>query len=370
MTEAKPAEHEPAREEAGSSAREPLSFADALAEQARALAELEHGEQALEALRAEERDLEVRRIEAEVALESSRERPAAAPRGPSAVALVEALAETRALEAALETIGETAVSANPQAARAERERLEEAVHALRTWLEASRATPGAIPRSARATLAAACVAIVAGALVLHPIVLLLLAPVGVLFALLRLRGQDTAWIRLGAERRFAATGHEPPHAWREAEVRARLGELERTRGELEARLQAEAQAPPEETARVAEQADARAAREELELGARLAGAEERLQHALDDCRLDRSRLDEALERWLGLVRRAEHARRDLEAAKARRHAASADAERLRERLIAFLRRHGEPPAGGRADSAALGESLERLRRSRERTNER
>jgi len=88
--------------------------------------------------------------------------------------------------------------------------------------------------------------------VLHPIVLLLLAPGGVLFALLRLRGQDTAWIRLGTERRFAATGHEPPHAWREAEVRARLDELERTRGELEASLQAEAQTPPEETARVAD----------------------------------------------------------------------------------------------------------------------
>ena len=268
-----------------------------VASEASKLAELRGHEERLEALRARRTDLEVERIVAGTALRAARSGAVPEATGAAAAVIVDALDRVRRLESQLSACLEAA-RAGVRSHHDLGERLRAGGDILDAWLDADREPEGVLSggRIARRALLLACLAIVALALAVHLAFLVLLVPAGGAMSFLLWTGQDRAWRRAGARRRFERLRLESPAAWTEDAVRERRRALARLADQVHER----ASVPGSENT-VEE-------RERLEAG--LDAARVELHDALADARLDGSALDgpaEAALRALAHAHRTEQA---------------------------------------------------------------
>ena len=106
------------------------------------------------------------------------------------------------------------------------QRLQAGDDALGAWLGADRERAGAGGRrTAKQVLLVVCFAILVLAFAVHLAFLVLLVPVGGAMSFLLWTGQDGAWRRMGARRRYEALRLEVPAAWTEDAVRERRDAL-------------------------------------------------------------------------------------------------------------------------------------------------
>lgn len=323
---------------------------ESLAAQRERLARLREREKDIRALREREGDLEVERIAAEAALGAASPAPPLGLDDEARLAIARSMERKHGIEEAVAALEKGLARGGP-ATPEELEDLRNAREALRAWLDAPRAQAAApAGRGAALALVAISAACIWAAIALHPAFLLLLVVIAGPMSFLMYRGQDAQWRRLGARRRFEATGLEPPARWEESDVRARLESLE----------QAMEAAPSEN-----ETGDA--SREQLQsertaLADELAAAEHELATTLADAGVDPRDLDEDVERWLLLAGHAERARQALEDAKLRLKSAREEADALRDGLFRYLSRRGAAPGDARADTEAIAAGLDRLAR--------
>ena len=186
------------------------------------IARLRGHEERLRALRARRTDLEVERIVAGVALRSARSGASAVEvPGADADAVVEALDRLRRLEsgpAACLAFADAGAGSHDELL----ERLRAGDDALGAWLDADREDAGAAGRRvAKQALLVACLVILVLSFMVHPVFLVLLVPAGGAMSFLLWTGQDGAWRRTGARRRFERLRLEAPAAWTGDAVRER-----------------------------------------------------------------------------------------------------------------------------------------------------
>ena len=305
-----------------------------LPEQRERLEELRRWEQSLDALRARRNDLEIECIAGDVALRRIRDRHAPMDTA-LAVDIEAALDRRRSLEERLER--------SREGTRSERDRLALARDALRLWLEAPREDRRARGggRVRHVLFAVSLVAIIA-ALSVHVVFLVLLLPVAGAASFLSWSGQDHAWRRMGAKRRYLATRVDAPREWEEDAVRLRLSEIE-------ARIEAQAARSPE-----------RPEHGPRELEAMLDAEHGTLSDLLARAGLDRGALDPETEGWIRELGHATRSRRELAEVQGEIAGVSRDVDELREALYRYLARRGAAGSGGRADTASLSAGLERL----------
>jgi hypothetical protein len=296
-------------------------------------------------LRERECELEVERIAAEAALTAAPAEDNFGLELDVAAELGEALKKKRHLEAVLARLDGHGAETGPSSGH---EQLRAAKEALLLWLEAPKMSkPPRLPRIAHGVLLVIALIVVWAALAVHPALLVVLVGLAIPLAFLSSSNQDLQWLRLGAERRFNATGVRPPRDWAEAAVRERVLELTDLLESLASR---------EETAEDRERTDSR--REVV--AAELAQASAQLDDLLVAAGVDAAIIDEEVERWLELARAAHRTRERLEKVKRKREALRAEVEGGREQVFRFLSRQGRAPVGGNADLEALDAGLKRL----------
>ena len=310
------------------------------------LAELRGHEERLEALRVRRTDLEVERIVAGTALRAARTGSGPETTGADAAAIVDALDRLRRLESQSSAY----LAAGARSRDELLERLRAGDEALGAWLDADRDDAGASTsgRIAKRALLVACLAIVALALAVHLAFLVLLVPVGGAMSFLLWTGQDRAWRRVGARRRFERLRLEAPAAWTEDAVHERRRALARIAEQVRER----ASAPGSEGA----------VEEPERPGAGLDAARSELQDALAAAGLDADRIDgpaEAALRAIARVHRAEQALKEVveEMAGEREHA-----DAIREPLYRDLARDAAAAPDGDASAGSLAAGMENLRR--------
>ena len=313
------------------------------------LAELRGHEQRLEALRERRTDLEVERIVAGTALRAARTGSEPQVSSRDAAAIVDALDRLRRLESRHST-RLAFVDAGVRSQDEVLERLRAGDDALGAWLEARRDDAGASPagRIAKQALLAVCLVILGLAFTVHLAFLVLLVPVGGAMSFLLWTGQDRAWRRMGARRRFERLRLEAPAAWNDEAVRERRRALAR----LAEQVRERASLPREDDAGV----------EARDPHADLDAARSDLHDALAAAGLDDGRLDEPVEaalRAAARVWRSEHALQGVvEEMAGEREEAGA----IRESLFRGLARDGEAAPDGDASAGRLEAGLERVRR--------
>lgn len=308
-----------------------------LAEQRERLNELRRWEQKLASLRVRRNELEIECIAGDVAM-----RRGVANRIPVDVGLAVEI------EAALDRrkyIEERLARAR-DGTREERDRLVVGRDALRLWLEAPQEERGARPgvRVKHVLFAVSLLAIIA-AVSVHIVFLVLLLPIAGASSFLSWSGQDDAWRKMGAKRRYVETRLEAPKRWEDDAVRQILEEIEER---IESRAARGADEPTDDPRAVeATLASERAAMEVL-----LAGA------GLDEADLDRE-----TEGWIRALSRASRSRLELTEVQAEIESSSRDIDEVREDLYRYLSRRGSAGGEGRADTATLAAGLERLARA-------
>ena len=308
-----------------------------LAEQRERLNELRRWEQKLASLRVRRNEIEIECIAGDVAM-----RRGVANRIPVDAGLAVEI------EAALDRrkhIEERLARAR-DGTREERDRLVVGRDALRLWLEAPQEERGARPgvRVKHVLFAVSLLAIIA-AVSVHIVFLVLLLPIAGASSFLSWSGQDDAWRKMGAKRRYVETRLEAPKRWEDDAVRQILEEIEER---IESRAARGADEPTDDPRTVeATLASERAAMEVL-----LAGA------GLDEADLDRE-----TEGWIRALSRASRSRLELTEVQAEIESSSRDIDEVREDLYRYLSRRGSAGGEGRADTATLAAGLERLARA-------
>ena len=312
------------------------------------LAELRGHEERLEALRVRRTDLEVERIAAEVALRAARTETGPEVPGAQADAIVEALDRLRRLEtrhSAQRAYAGTGVRSHEELI----ERLRAGDDALGAWLEAGRANEGAAGRRiAKQALLVVCLAILALAFSVHLAFLVLLVPVGGAMSFLLGTGQDHAWRRMGARRRFDRLRLEAPSAWTEDAVRERRRTLSLIAGQVRERA-----STPSGDASDAEPVDVRTD---------LDAARSDLHDALAAAGLGEERLDESAEAALRAIARVHRAGQALHGVVEEMAGERDGAGAVRESLYRGLAREGKAAPDGDASAGALEAGMEQLRR--------
>ena len=313
------------------------------------LAELRGHEERLEALRERRTDLEVERIVARTALRSVRTGSGPQASGTDAAAVVDALDRIRRLES--QSSAHLAAAGAGVRLRDELiERLRAGDEALGAWLDAdrddTRASSGA--RTARQALLVACLAIVVLALAVHLAFLVLLVPVGGAMSFLLWTGQDRAWRRVGARRRFERLRLEAPAAWTEDAVRERRAALAR----IAERIREPASALGDEST----------VEEPERLRADLDTARSDLQAALAAADLDGDRLDGSDEAALRAIARVHRAELGLQEIVEEMTGEREQADAIREPLYRDLARDGKAAPDGDASAGTLAAGMENLRR--------
>ena len=230
------------------------------------------------------------------------------------------------------------------------ERLRAGDDALGAWLDADREDAGASSgrRIAKQALLAICLVMVALAFMVHLAFLVLLVPVGGAMSFLLWTGQDRAWRRMGARRRFERLRLETPAAWTEAAVRERRRSLSRVAEQVRERASSPGTGSPD--------VDGEDVHDDLD------AARSGLHDALASAGLDEDRLDESTEaalRAIARVRRAEQALHDVVEEMAGERGG---AEAIRESLYRGLSRQGEAAPDGDASAGALEARMRKLRR--------
>ena len=305
-----------------------------LAEQRERLNELRRWEQRLDSLRDRRNELEIECIAGDVAL-----RRGAGKRHSIDAAL--AIEIEGALDRRVRLEGQLARARD--GTRQEHERLEVGRDALRLWLESPQKESGTRSggRVKHVLLAVSLLAIIA-ALSVHIVFLVLLLPIAGASSFLSWSGQDDAWRKMGAKRRFVETRLEAPEHWGEDAVRQRREEIEARIGSRALRGPAGHQDDPRTI-------EARLDAERAALGVLLAGA------GLDDADFDRE-----TERWVRALGRAGRSRLELAEVQTEIAGLSRDADYVREDLYRYLARRDVAGPAGRADTTTLAAGLERL----------
>ncbi len=226
--------------------------------------------------------------------------------------------------------------------------------ALQAWLDASSPRESsAVARAAKVVLLIATIVTVWAAFAIHLAFLLLLVVVVGPVSFATGRGHDAEWRRVGARRRFAASGLADVATWDEESVRARVVELESL-------LAATDRDSPDKDADVAprDPVDAQAA------AAQIAEEDEQIASDLAAAGLAIEDTEGETGNWLRLVARADRSRESLERVKSERKRLRADAAELRDKLLRYLQSQGESPMEQRDTAAAIAEGLDRLSGSR------
>ena len=305
-----------------------------LAEQRERLNELRRWEQRLDFLRDRRNELEIECIAGDVA----RRRGAGKRHSIDSALAIE-------IEGALDRRArlECQLAHARDGTRQEHERLEVGRDALRLWLESPQKESGTRSggRVKHALFAVSLLAIIA-ALSVHIVFLVLLLPIAGASSFLSWSGQDAAWRKMGAKRRFVETHLEAPEHWEEDAVRQRLEEIEERIGSRALPGPVGHQDDPRTI-------EARLDAERAALGVLLAGA------GLEDADLDRE--TESRVRALG---RASRSRLELAEVQTEIAGLSRDADYVREGLYRYLARRGAAGPAGRADTTTLAAGMERL----------
>ena len=312
------------------------------------LLELRGHEERLRALRARRTDLEVERIVAGTELRAARAGSGPEVPGAAAGAVVDALDRLRWLEsshAARLAFIDTGARSHEDLLQ----RLQGGDDALAAWLDADREGAGAGgQRTAKRVLLLFCFAILALAFAVHLAFLVLLVPVGGAMSFLLWTGQDRAWRRMGARRRFESLRLEVPEIWTEDAVRARrhglslVTERVRERTSIPAREDDEA--------------------EEARLSADLDTARSDLHEALAAAGLAHDRLDQSTEARMRALARAWRAEQALQGIVEDLAGERAGAGEIRESIYRKLAREGEASPDGDASVDALEAGVERISR--------
>ena len=313
------------------------------------LAELRGREERLEALRERRTDLEVERIVAEVELRGAGGEARPEVSGAKAGPIVDALDRVRRLESersAHLAFAEAGVRSHDELL----ERLRAGDDALGAWMAADREDAGSSSgrRIARRALLGACLAILALAFMVHLAFLVLLVPVGGAMSFLLWTGQDRAWRRMGARRRYDALRLEAPVAWTEDAVRERRRALSL----IAERVRHRASTPKDDDT------DAEA----VDWAAELDAARSDLRVALAAADFDESRLDESTEAELRALARVWRAERALEGVVEEVAGERDEAGAIRESLYRSLAGEGGSAADGDASADALEAGLDKRRR--------
>lgn len=324
-------------------------LAEGIARQRQRLASLESCEERIRVLREQECDLEVEDMAAQAALRSATTRlepdvdPALASR------LGRSLEHRRELEEKRRGAGVQDGARRFRGTR-EADALRAGHDALLAWLDASRPRePGGAARAAQVALLIATIATVWAAIAIHPAFLLLLVVIVGPASFAMGRAQDADWRRVGARRRFEASGCAEIGKWDDESVRARIAELES--------LLADADRNRLETA---DDATAVHADDVGALLAELAETDRRIESDLTGAGLSAEDTRGALGEWMRLVARAERARESLERVKGERRHLRAEAAELRDQLTRYLRSQGVKPTEPQDTARAIAERLERL----------
>ena len=312
------------------------------------LAELRGHEERLEALRARRTDCEVERIVAKAALRTARTDSGPEVSGPDAATIADALARLRRLESqysAHRAFAEAGVRSGDEMI----ERLRAGDDVLGAWLAADRDDAGpARGRIAKQALLVACLAILALAFMVHPAFLVLLVPVGGAMSFLLWTGQDRAWRRVGARRRFERLGLDAPAAWTEDAVRERRRSLARIAEQVRERG----------STLGSEGIDADGER----LRAGVDAARSDLHDALAAAGLGADRLDGPTEAALRAVARVYRAEAGLQEVAEEVAGEREGAGAIRESLYRRLARDGVATTDGDASAGTLEAGLQRVRR--------
>ncbi len=163
------------------------------------------------------------------------------------------------------------------------------------------------------------------------------------------RGQDAEWGRVGARRRFEASGLAPLGEWDEASVRARLGELDDL---IAAAGETRSSARPDDAAH--------AGRDPEETAAAIAAEDAVIASALREAGLSRDDIRGDTGEWIRLAGRAAEARDALDRVRSERGRLREESEELRDHLHRYLREHGGR-ATDRPDTAEeISARLDRL----------
>ena len=302
----------------------------------------------MRALRARRTDLEVERIVAGTELHAARIGFGPEIPGASAGAVVDALDRLRRLEsryAAYLAFIDTGAFSHEERLQ----RLRAGDDALGAWLDADREGEGAGGRRiAKRALLVVCFAILALAFAVHPAFLVLLVPVGGAMSFLLWTGQDRAWRRMGARRRFESLRLEVPETWTEDAVRARRHALSLVTEKVRER----ASAPDGKDGEA----------EEARLSAGLDFARSDLHETLAAAGLAGDRIDEPTEarvRALSRAYRTEQALQDIVEDMAGERAGAGE---IRESIYRNLARDGEAPPDGDASAGALDAGMKKVDR--------
>ena len=166
--------------------------------------------------------------------------------------------------------------------------------ALRLWLEAPREEKSVRTggRVKHVLFAVSLLAIIA-ALSVHVVFLVLLLPIAGAASFLSWSGQDDAWRKMGAKRRFLETRVEAPKKWETEAVRERLDDIE---ARIETRVALGAPGPEDDPRGIEAMLDA----ERVALETLLAGV------GLEEADLDRE-----TESWIRALGRASRSRLEL-----------------------------------------------------------
>lgn len=312
------------------------------------LVELRGHEERMHALRNRRIDLEVERIVATTELRTMRTEAGAEIPGAAASSVIDALDRLRSLESRRAALLASA-GGDDDTREALLKRLQAGTDALGTWLDADRARAESRGmRIAMLGLLLACLAIVAIAATVHLALLVLLVPVGGAMSFLLWTGQDRAWRRMGARRRFESLRLELPSTWTEDAVRMRLRALSLAAEGLQRRETDGGDEEVDENPAIAPD-DLEVARSELR--AALAGAG-----------LPGDSVDETTEWRLRAVARAWRAGRALRGVAEDLSGERAGADAIRESIYRDLSRAGAAPPDGDASVDALEAGTDRVRR--------
>ncbi len=326
---------------------------ESIAGQRLRLASLESYEERIRSLREQECDLEVEDIAAQAALHSTTSRLQPNIDAVLAARIGHSLEVRHRLEDQRRKAG-TGQGGRSSGSRRERDALRAGHAALQAWLEASRPRePGAMAAAAKAALLIATVVTVWAAIAIHPAFLLLLVVVVGPMSFATGRGQDADWRRVGARRRFAASGLADIATWEEENVRGRLLELESL-------LAAMDRDGPDTSSGVchADPVDARA------VAAQIAEEDQKIASGLAAAGLTIDDTQGETGEWLRLVARADHTHESLERVKSERKRLRTEATELRRQLVRYLHGQGIKPTEQPDTAAAIAERLDRLSESR------
>ena len=313
------------------------------------LLELRGHEERLEALRARRIDLEVERIVAETDLRTTRAGSAPKTCGAAAAAVVDVLDRLRRLESA-HAAHAAIVDTGARSTGELLQRLQAGDDALVAWLAADHEDAGASSgrRIAKQALLAVCLAILALAFMVHLAFLVLLIPFGGAMSFVLWTGQDRAWRRVGARRRYESLRLEAPAAWTVDGVHDRRQILSLAAE----RVRERAFDPGDEEDRA----------EGAGLTADIDATRSELREALAAAGFGGDGIDEPTEASVRALARAWRAGRALHGVVEELTEERAGAGEIRESIYRDLARKGEASPDGDASVGALEAGVERISR--------